>query len=374
MKRFVPTAAVLAFVAAASLPIFAVDWPFPSAAPSTQPRDEQTIITDLRATNEQLAAVMPALPSIADADFRKQNGAKIVPLVCRLTDLFLELRGSQSDQATAKKIDDDRSLYLAVLVALDDSAAVAELTPQASPTATDASHVVSASSALALGNWWRNSKDAAAQGKVLDDYSVIAKAHPTEDRLAITLASMANLGAANDALAKRALDIVRTTLTCADAKQVIAAADAVSATKEMLNKPLVVNGRTTANLAFSSADMKGKVILVDCWATWCGPCNAEIPRVKELYAANHAKGLEIVGVDCDDSDTTVNAFTKDHEMPWLQLRELSQTQDPWHPLAKQWHVDGIPTMFLIDKKGILRYIDAREDTATKIAQLLAEAP
>ena len=78
-------------------------------------------------------------------------------------------------------------------------------------------------------------------------------------------------------------------------------------------------------------------------------------------------------MDCDDSDETVNGFTQSHEMPWLQLRELSQSQENWHPLAKQWHVDGIPTMFLIDRQGILRYIDAREDTATKIAQLLAEA-
>ena len=60
-------------------------------------------------------------------------------------------------------------------------------------------------------------------------------------------------------------------------------------------------------------------------------------------------------------------------MPWPQLREESQTEsESWHPLAKQWGVAGIPTMFLVDKKGVLRFIDAREDTAAKIETLLGE--
>ncbi len=114
-------------------------------------------------------------------------------------------------------------------------------------------------------------------------------------------------------------------------------------------------------------------MLVDFWATWCGPCNAEIPRVKDLYKTYHAKGFEIVGVDCDSSDDTVDPFIKKKEMPWPQLREESQSEsESWHPLAKQWGVAGIPTMFLVDKKGVLRFIDAREDTAAKIESLLAE--
>ena len=114
-------------------------------------------------------------------------------------------------------------------------------------------------------------------------------------------------------------------------------------------------------------------MLVDFWATWCGPCNAEIPRVKELYKAYHAKGFEIVGVDCDSDDDAVNAFIKEKEMPWTQLRDESQSEkQPWHPLATQWGVNGIPTMFLIDKKGTVRFVDAREGTAEKIEKLLGE--
>ena len=225
---------------------------------------------------------------------------------------------------------------------------------------------------MTLARWWRDSKDAAGQRKILADYAKVAKAHPTSDKAAFTLAVMARVGAANDDLALGAVTVIRKTLKSPTAKQIAAELDPAGAQRDLLDKPLVVAGRTTTGGKLTTADWKGKVVLVDFWATWCGPCNAEIPRVKQLYKTYHAKGLEIVGVDCDSSDATVNTFTKDKDMPWTQLREQSQAGEPWHPLAKQWGVGGIPTMFLIDKKGVLRFVDAREDTEAKVTKLLAE--
>jgi thiol-disulfide isomerase/thioredoxin len=229
-----------------------------------------------------------------------------------------------------------------------------------------------AKSALTLAKWWRGSKDAEAQAKVLADYAETAKANPASEKVAQTLEVMARVGAANDEVALKAVTVIRKVLTSDAAKGIAAELDPQGALRELLDKPLVVAGRTTAGKTLSTADWKGRVVLVDFWATWCGPCNAEIPRVKELYKTYHAKGFEIVGVDCDADDDAVNSFTKEKEMPWTQLREESQTDEPWHPLAKQWGVGGIPTMFLIDKKGTLRFVDAREGTAEKIEKLLAE--
>jgi thiol-disulfide isomerase/thioredoxin len=332
-------------------------------------RDEQAVIADLRDAKEKLTAAMPSISSIGDVEFRKDSGEKVIPLIRRAAELLNELAALEKDDEVRQGLQDDRRQFLALLVALGDNNATTSLEKDAA--ATDAKNPP-AKLALILGRWWRNSKDAAAQEKILGTVVEMAKADPTSEKLLQTLEIMARVGAANDDLAIKVVQVIRKTMTGDAAKRIAAELDPNGALRELLDKPLVVAGRTTTGKSHSTADWKGKVVLVDFWATWCGPCNAEIPRVKELYKTYHDKGLEIVGVDCDSDDDTVNAFIKDKEMPWTQLREESQSEEPWHPLAKQWGVAGIPTMFLLDKKGILREVDARDGTDAKIAKLLAE--
>jgi thiol-disulfide isomerase/thioredoxin len=347
------------------------DAPANKEAPAASPgeRDEKAVIADLRDAKEKLSAAMPSISAIGDADFRKESGAKLIPLVLHTSGLLKELAALEKDDEVRQGLNDDRCQYLALLVALGDDNAATVLEKDAA--GNDAKNVV-AKSALAVGRWWRNSKDAAAQEKILAAVAEMAKADPTSDKLLQTLEIMARVGAANDELAIKVVQVIRKTMKGDGAKRIAAELDPNGALRELVDKPLVVAGRTTAGKSLTTADWKGKVVLVDFWATWCGPCNAEIPRVKDLYKTYHAKGLEIVGVDCDSDDDTVNVFTKDKEMTWTQLREESQSEEPWHPLAKQWGVSGIPTMFLLDKKGVLRDVDARDGTDAKIAKLLAE--
>jgi thiol-disulfide isomerase/thioredoxin len=339
----------------------------PAASPGE--RDEKAVIADLRDAKEKLSAAMPSISASGDTDFRKEAGAKLRPLGQHTSDLLKELAALEKDDEVRQGLNDDRCQYLALLLALGDDNAATVLEKDAA--SNDAKNV-GAKSAFAVGRWWRNSKDAAAQEKILAAVAEMAKADPTSDKLLQTLEIMARVGAANDELAIKVVQVIRKSMTGDAAKRIAAELDPNGALRELLDKPLVVAGRTTAGKSLTTADLKGKVVLVDFWATWCGPCNAEIPRVKELYKTYHAKGLEIVGVDCDSDDDTVNAFTKDKEMTWTQLREESQAEEPWHPLAKKWGVSGIPTMFLLDKKGVLRDVDARDGTDAKIAKLLAE--
>ncbi len=339
----------------------------PATAPATEPKQARSVTAiqaDLMAANSALRESMPSLKSIGDAKFRKEKSAAVLPPLKKMIVLLDEIGTTQNEPAAAKA----RLQMMGIAAVFGDEESTKTLTDVAG--GKDAEAAMTAKNSLAFGLWVQNSEDAKAQDKVLTDYIEVAKAHPTDDEVAGTLMMMTQVGGANEAMTKKASDTIRTTLTGDVAKQVVAQMDADKAQQDMVGKPLVIAGRTTTDGKFSTESLKGKVVLLDFWATWCGPCKAELPRVKALYKKLHEKGLEIVGIDCDKADDEVNTFIKENAMTWVQLRE--KDQDGWHPLATKYGVDGIPTMFLIDKKGVLRYTDAREDTETKVTKLLEE--
>ena len=91
----------------------------------------------------------------------------------------------------------------------------------------------------------------------------------------------------------------------------------------------------------------GKIVMLDFWATLCGPCIGEIPHMKEAYEAHHEKGFEILGVSFDAADMAekVTAFTKEKEMPWAQIYEGKLWDTT---LGETYDVSGIPFVLLVD--------------------------
>jgi thiol-disulfide isomerase/thioredoxin len=135
-----------------------------------------------------------------------------------------------------------------------------------------------------------------------------------------------------------------------------------------VGKPLEIKYTAVDGREVDLQKLKGKVVLVDFWATWCGPCMRELPHVKETYEKLHDKGFEIVGISYDDKKELLERLLSDEKMTWPQYFD----EDGAKKYVEEFGVMSIPTMWLVDKKGVLRDLNGREDLATKVEKLLAE--
>lgn len=117
----------------------------------------------------------------------------------------------------------------------------------------------------------------------------------------------------------------------------------------------VVPGLSGAGLdgtAFDIHKLRGKVVLIDFWATWCGPCRAAMPHLKRLYADFRARGLELVGVSIDEEREPVVQFVGKERLPWPIIHDNAAGADS---LATRFGVEAIPLVILVDRNGVIRF-------------------
>jgi thiol-disulfide isomerase/thioredoxin len=125
----------------------------------------------------------------------------------------------------------------------------------------------------------------------------------------------------------------------------------------------------------SMADLKGKVVVVDFWATWCGPCVAEMPKMKNLYTEYKNKGVEFIGVSLDAPEDeggldALKKFVADNEIAWPQYYQGKGWEGDF---SASWGINSIPALFVVAPDGTLHSTQARGQLEQMIPELLKKA-
>jgi len=119
----------------------------------------------------------------------------------------------------------------------------------------------------------------------------------------------------------------------------------------------------------SLADYKGKVVVLDFWATWCGPCKAMIPHERDMVEKLKDKPFALVSISVDDEKQELKDFLDKESMPWTHWWD-----GPEAALVKQWNIRFFPTIYVIDAKGVIRHKNIRgEELEKAVEKLVAEA-
>lgn len=133
--------------------------------------------------------------------------------------------------------------------------------------------------------------------------------------------------------------------------------------------PVLANGDDGARVKLS--DLRGKVVILDFWATWCGPCVAEIPNMLAEYEKYHDKGFEVVGISLDEERADVEKFVVENKIPWPIIFAGKGWQDP---VAQFYGISGIPQLVLIGRDGNVITLDIRgEKLGERLAELFKDA-
>ena len=137
---------------------------------------------------------------------------------------------------------------------------------------------------------------------------------------------------------------------------------------ELKSKPVDLKFTAVDGSEVDLAKMRGKVVLIDFWATWCGPCREEVPNVVAAYHKYHDHGFEVVGVSLDQDKQALLDFTKKNDMAWPQYFDGKG----WHnAISSGYGINSIPAMWLVGKDGMLITTNAREDLAGQVEKALA---
>jgi thiol-disulfide isomerase/thioredoxin len=351
MRRHHPTVALgIALALAAAPPAFAGD------------RPAETILSEYNAV-----ALPKYDPSKTDAEsvraFRQAYGKA----TARRAELALELFRSHPENDQVPKLLLAR--WPTIMLDPKTSAQTAAEVEEALPLFKGGKQSREASYIRAIATIVSNKKNPEAALPVVNEF---IRRDPKDRRGALLLNGLAD-EAEDPALKLKLID--RMVAEFPDAP----ASKAIGATRDLLKqigKPFELSfNDAIKGTPVSIKGLKGKVVVIDCWATWCGPCVAEMPRMKELYAKYRDQGVEFVGVSLDVPKEEggldkLKTFVEKNEIGWPQ----DYLGDGWeNELVVKLGITSIPRVFLVAADGNLASVDARGKLEALIPEYLAKA-
>lgn len=116
----------------------------------------------------------------------------------------------------------------------------------------------------------------------------------------------------------------------------------------------IIAAKSWENNSFNIQDYSGKYLLIDVWASWCGPCIKAFKTVKKLYKTAPKDSFEIIGISIDNSEDTWRTTVNNQQLPWVQFHSPGNYKSP---MVNHWKVEMIPATFLVNPQGIIEMID-----------------
>ncbi|MDR3232127.1 MAG: TlpA family protein disulfide reductase [Planctomycetaceae bacterium] len=145
--------------------------------------------------------------------------------------------------------------------------------------------------------------------------------------------------------------------------------------QELVGKPMPVWGADQSGNILDAATLKNKVVLLDFWATWCGPCVGEFPHLKLLYQKYREKGFEIISYNVDSDAKKLEIYLNKNPLPWTVLTKAATKQAGLPPLSGYYGAKQLPVVLLRDRDGNAVLLDARGDKLdTMLETLLDQEP